>query len=102
MGRTEYNIWTYYTAAYLASLKDPECTELALNEYKTATNMTDEFAALVAITQNPGKHQDQVLAHFYNKWKHDYLVMRISFIYWIVIMEIFSLYITKILIYWIV
>ncbi|XP_056692596.1 puromycin-sensitive aminopeptidase-like isoform X2 [Spinacia oleracea] len=61
--------------AYLASLEDPECTELALNEYKTASNMTDEFAALVAITQNPGKHHDQVLAHFYNKWKHDFLVV---------------------------
>ncbi|KMT02382.1 hypothetical protein BVRB_9g204950 [Beta vulgaris subsp. vulgaris] len=61
--------------AYLASLEDPECTELALNEYRTARNMTDQFAALVAITQNPGKHHDEVLADFYNKWQHDYLVV---------------------------
>lgn len=61
--------------AYLASLDDPECTELALNEYKMATNMTDQFAALAAITQNPGKNHDEVLADFYNKWQHEFLVV---------------------------
>lgn len=60
--------------AYLASLEDPECSELALHEYKTATNMTDQFAALAAIAQNPGKTRDDVLADFYNKWQNDYLV----------------------------
>ncbi|XP_021754185.1 puromycin-sensitive aminopeptidase-like isoform X1 [Chenopodium quinoa] len=61
--------------AYLTSLEDPECTELALNEYKAATNMTDQFAALAAITQNPGKYHDEVLADFYDKWQHEYLVV---------------------------
>lgn len=45
-----------------------------LHEYKTATNMTEQFAALAAIAQNPGKNRDHVLADFYNKWQHDYLV----------------------------
>lgn len=61
--------------AYLGSLDDAECTELALHEYKTATNLTEQFAALAAITQNPGKNHDEVLADFYNKWQHDYLVV---------------------------
>ncbi|KAJ8426344.1 hypothetical protein Cgig2_021897 [Carnegiea gigantea] len=61
--------------AYLGLLDDPECTELALYEYRTATNMTDQFAALAAITQNPGKNRDEVLADFYNKWQHDFLVV---------------------------
>lgn len=61
--------------AYLGSLDDPEYTELALCEYRTATNMTDHFAALAAITQNPGKNRDEVLADFYNKWQHDFLVV---------------------------
>lgn len=61
--------------AYLGSLDGPECTELALYEYRTATNMTDQFAALAAITQNPGKIHDEVLADFYNKWQHDFLVV---------------------------
>lgn len=67
-----------HAAAYLASLEDPECTELALNEYKVATNMTDQFAALAAITQNPGKNHDEVLADFYDKWQHDFLVSSLS------------------------
>ncbi|XP_010541673.1 PREDICTED: puromycin-sensitive aminopeptidase-like [Tarenaya hassleriana] len=61
--------------AYLASLGDPSFTELALNEYKAATNMTDQFAALAAIAQNPGETRDEVLADFYNKWQHDFLVV---------------------------
>lgn len=61
--------------AYLVSLGDPECTELALHEYRTATNMTEQFAALAAIAQNPGKTRDDVLADFYSKWQHDFLVV---------------------------
>lgn len=61
--------------AYLASLEDPEITSLALHEYKSATNMTEQFAAMAAIAQNAGKTRDDVLADFYNKWKHDFLVV---------------------------
>uniref|UniRef100_A0A804IBX8 Peptidase M1 family protein n=1 Tax=Musa acuminata subsp. malaccensis TaxID=214687 RepID=A0A804IBX8_MUSAM len=61
--------------AYLASLDDPELTELALHEYKSATNMTDQFAALAAIAQNAGQVRDDVLSDFYTKWQHDFLVV---------------------------
>ncbi|KAL9251497.1 Puromycin-sensitive aminopeptidase-like protein [Drosera capensis] len=61
--------------AYLTSLNTPEFTELALHEYKTATNMTEQFAALVALSQNPGTVRDEALADFYNKWQHDFLVI---------------------------
>lgn len=61
--------------AYLGSLDDPEVTELVLNEYKTATNMTDQFGALIAIEQKPGKIREDVLADFYSKWQHDFLVV---------------------------
>lgn len=61
--------------AYLASLEDLELTNLALQEYKTATNMTEQFAALASVVQNPGKTRDDVLADFYDKWQNDYLVV---------------------------
>ncbi|GAY39133.1 hypothetical protein CUMW_042060 [Citrus unshiu] len=61
--------------AYLASLEDADIVELALREYKTATNMTEQFAALAAIVQKPGKIRDEVLDDFYGKWQHDYLVV---------------------------
>jgi len=69
-----FNDLVCVSAAYLGSLDDLECTELALHEYRTSTNMTDQFGALAAITQNPGKNRDEVLADFYNKWQHDFLV----------------------------
>ncbi|XP_048229991.1 puromycin-sensitive aminopeptidase isoform X2 [Ricinus communis] len=61
--------------AYLASLEDDDLTKLVLCEYKTSTNMTDQFAALAAIARSPGKNRDEVLADFYNKWQHDFLVV---------------------------
>ncbi|CAL1401003.1 unnamed protein product [Linum trigynum] len=61
--------------AYLASLQDEESATLALNEYKSATNMTDQFAALEGIAQNPGKTREEVLADFYNKWQDNFLVV---------------------------
>ncbi|GAB4834430.1 hypothetical protein Ancab_032686 [Ancistrocladus abbreviatus] len=61
--------------AYLALLNDQQCTELALHEYKTATNLTEQFAALAAIAQNPGQTRDDVLADFYSKWWHGYFVV---------------------------
>ncbi|KHN42988.1 hypothetical protein glysoja_007518, partial [Glycine soja] len=55
-------------------LKKKEFTNIVLHEYKTTTNMTQRFAALASIAQNPGKTRDDVLADFYgnfqvvNKW----------------------------------
>ncbi|MED6188262.1 Puromycin-sensitive aminopeptidase [Stylosanthes scabra] len=61
--------------AYLACLEDQEYTDLALHEYRTATNMTEQFAALAAIAQNPGKTRDDILGDFYSKWQHEFLVV---------------------------
>ncbi|CAI9291171.1 unnamed protein product [Lactuca saligna] len=63
------------TLGYLACLEDEEMSELVLNEYKSATNMTDQFSALAAIAQKPGKAREDALADFYNKWQHDFLVV---------------------------
>ncbi|KAJ1269682.1 hypothetical protein BS78_07G230300 [Paspalum vaginatum] len=61
--------------AYLASLNEPDVTELALHEYNSATNMTEQFAALAALSQNPGQARDDALLDFYNKWQDEYLVV---------------------------
>lgn len=60
---------------YLVTLEDPEMTELALNEYRSATNMTEQFAALAAIAQNPGDIRAEVLSDFYQKWEGNALVI---------------------------
>ncbi|XP_024529079.1 puromycin-sensitive aminopeptidase [Selaginella moellendorffii] len=60
---------------YLCSLDEADTTELALNEYKSATNMTDQFAALSSLCQNPGDVRDEALANFYEQWKDETLVV---------------------------
>ena len=37
--------------------------------------MTEQFAALAAIAQNPGDVRDEVLSDFYQKWEGDALVI---------------------------
>ncbi|KEH21085.1 aminopeptidase N-like protein [Medicago truncatula] len=37
--------------------------------------MTEQFAALASLAQNPGKTRDDVLAYFYDKWQNNYLVL---------------------------
>lgn len=64
----------FVSIAYLALLEEPEIIQLVLDEYKAATNMTDQFAALSAISQIPGQARDEVLSDFYEKWQHDFLV----------------------------
>ncbi|KAF3335752.1 Puromycin-sensitive aminopeptidase [Carex littledalei] len=60
---------------YLATLNEPDVTELVLNEYKSSSNMTEQFAAMAALAQNPGQICDEVLSDFYNKWQQDFLVV---------------------------
>jgi aminopeptidase N len=61
--------------AYLVTLEDPQYIELALLEYRNATNLTEQFAALAAVAQISGKVRDDALSDFYSKWQHDYLVV---------------------------
>jgi aminopeptidase N len=61
--------------SYLASLNEPEISELLVNEYKNATNMTDQVSALAAPCQNPGDARSQALSDFYDQWKEEALVM---------------------------
>jgi aminopeptidase N len=59
---------------YLVSLNEPDLTELAITEYKTAANLTDKVGALLALSQNPGATRTEVLADFYDQYKGDNLV----------------------------
>ena len=45
-----------------------------LHEYKTTTNMSEQFSPLVAIAQNPGKICDDALVDFCGKLLHHFLV----------------------------
>ena len=60
--------------AYLAVTGD-EGVALAEAQYDAADNMTDSAAALSLLVDFEGDARDRALAHFYERWQHDPLVV---------------------------
>jgi len=48
---------------------------LAVKQFEKSDNMTDTMAAMVVLAKNPGTARDKALQVFYEKWKHDPMVM---------------------------
>ena len=59
----------------LASRRDPQAAPLAISQFKSASNMTDEIAGLVTLSKLGGRRVDQSMLDFYNKWKDNPLVI---------------------------
>ncbi|MFA5985397.1 MAG: aminopeptidase N [Methylococcaceae bacterium] len=60
---------------YLCTLDDPAIKNWALQQFKTAKNMTDQIAALTVMVNNPHYARKQCLADFYTQWQHEALVV---------------------------
>lgn len=61
--------------AYLVAAFDPEAEARALEQYRTAGNMTDRMAALRALADSPSAERDAVLADFYERYRDEPLVV---------------------------
>ncbi|MDH3326150.1 MAG: aminopeptidase N [Gammaproteobacteria bacterium] len=61
--------------SYLVRLNNEDTISLALNQYNNSDNMTDSLAALTCLTNTDCEERDFVLNDFYQKWKHDPLVV---------------------------
>jgi len=61
--------------SYLVGLKRPEYLQLASEQFHSASNMTDQLAALRALAHTECEQRDQVLAQFYQQWQQDGLVI---------------------------
>ena len=61
--------------AYLAELDDAEMRALAMKQFDMANNMTDSVAALGALAQLDCPERKRALSSFYERWKHEALVM---------------------------
>ena len=62
--------------AYLVAAKQPQAEAMAIQQYRTAGNMTDRMGALSALVHYSDSPQaSDALAHFYDQWQHDPLVM---------------------------
>lgn len=60
--------------AFLAVLKD-ETSDLITQYYYKSENMTDKMAAMIAIVREDFANKAEILAHFYNEWNQDSLVI---------------------------
>ena len=65
--------------AYLSLLDESAIADVAVQQYRSATNMTDQFAALTAIVHSSTAVMNavkaDVLADFYDQWKNEALVV---------------------------
>ncbi|MBK7415991.1 MAG: aminopeptidase N [Dechloromonas sp.] len=61
--------------SYLLELNDEFVRQLALQQFRSADNMTDQFAALAALAQTDCAERETALAEFYERWQHEALVV---------------------------
>ncbi|MEY2633840.1 MAG: hypothetical protein RIR00_2494, partial [Pseudomonadota bacterium] len=61
--------------SYLCESDSPADRQLALAQFSSADNMTDQYAALLALTQSPSPERDDALERFYQRWQHEALVI---------------------------
>ena len=63
---------------YLLELDTAATRQLAFQQFKTADNMTDQFAALTSLANveaDDCAERDSALAEFYDRWQHEALVV---------------------------
>jgi len=60
---------------YLGSVEDPQSRRLAVAHYDSADNMTDAFAALVALKDGVDAERDALFARFEARWRDEPLVL---------------------------
>lgn len=60
---------------YLAEPDTSAARALAMSQFESANNMTDQFAALSVLAQCRGPERQQALTAFYDHWQHEALVL---------------------------
>ncbi|MBK8454540.1 MAG: aminopeptidase N [Thiofilum sp.] len=61
--------------SYLGRIQDEAIVELVAAQYREANNMTDTLAALAVLNDIEGEAREQAIADFYERWKHNTLVL---------------------------
>lgn len=61
--------------SYLVALNEPRFDELAWRQFQSADNMTDRFAALMVLANNPASQRVRALGQFYKRYASEPLVV---------------------------
>ena len=61
--------------SYLMELDDAQSRAWCMSQFQQSDNMTDVLAALACFTRTDGPERESVIAEFYQRWKHDALVL---------------------------
>ncbi|PKO89539.1 MAG: aminopeptidase N [Betaproteobacteria bacterium HGW-Betaproteobacteria-10] len=61
--------------SYLLELNTAAVRQLAMAQYRSADNMTDQFGALAVLAQTDCPEREEALADFYQRWQHEALVV---------------------------
>jgi aminopeptidase N len=61
--------------SYLCETDQADARALALKQFNTADNMTDQYAALTILAKNSGDDRQQALERFYQRWQNEPLVV---------------------------
>jgi len=61
--------------SYLMKLNQAEIIKVCYEQFLESNNMTDVMAALVALSNTDCPERETALAHFYQQWQHDPLVV---------------------------
>ena len=60
---------------YLAAAQDPEIKRILIHQFRSANNMTDQYAAFALLADLDIPEREEAISAFYKKWKHDPLVI---------------------------
>ncbi|MCB1777897.1 MAG: DUF3458 domain-containing protein, partial [Candidatus Competibacteraceae bacterium] len=60
---------------YLMQLDEPELRTRCLEQFHTASNMTDQLGALTPLVNSAGPEQHEALTAFYHRWRNEPLVV---------------------------
>ncbi|MEM9242544.1 MAG: aminopeptidase N [Pseudomonadota bacterium] len=61
--------------AYLSESQHPQRFDMALQQFETADNMTDQLAAFAILVNKDTPYRQQVIEQFYQQWRHEPLVI---------------------------
>jgi aminopeptidase N len=61
--------------SYLMYTKGTDSEQIAMEQYRTASNMTDQLAAFRMLVHHETAFAEEVIEDFYQQWKHDQLVL---------------------------